>query len=141
VIAFRKLFPCLAIGAFLIGTANEARCDLVYGTPVIQSGQGESGFAGIEFVPGGVCYSDQFLGFFQPSICAAGIPSEPTITYHYGVPVWLQELIQRQDQPTCIVGCDVPPVVEPIPEPASLGLVLIAFGLMLLPRRWKVTRR
>jgi hypothetical protein len=134
VIAFRKLFPCLAIGAFLIGTANEARCDLV-GYQIISSGQGESAFLGIEYRDNGVCYGNSGFGIWEHQICAAGIPQESLI--HYTAPPQLFAY-----PPTC---CTVqePVVVQPTatPEPASLGLVLIAFGLMFLPRRWKVTRR
>jgi hypothetical protein len=129
-IAFRKLFPCLAIGAFLIGTANEARCDLIYGTPIIASGQTESGFAGIEFVPGGVCYSDVFLGFNQIPICAAGLPQEPTIQY--------PPVLHFFAVPTC---CTVAPEpgLQPIPEPSMVYIMWAIFVVVAIRRavaRW-----
>jgi hypothetical protein len=105
---------------------------LIYGPPFIASGQGESAFSVITFSDGGVIYSDSFLGFWQHEIPAAGIPTEPTITY--------PPVLHFYTVPTC---CTVQeqPVESPIPEPASLGLFLIAVALMLLPKRWKVTRR
>ena len=134
----RKLFPALAIGAFLIGPAH---ADLIYGTPFISSGQGESGLAGIEFVPGGVCYADVFLGFPQHRICAAGIPSEPLITYNYPIPPWLREdkpPVFEPPPPGCVGPCAAPPPIdEPtsIPEPALMWAYVVVLAGILWMRK------
>jgi hypothetical protein len=100
---------------------------LIYGTPVIQSGQGESGFAGIEFVPGGVCYGGTFFGFSEIPICAAGVPTEPLI--HYTAPPQLYAVL-----PTC---CTVERPVDtmPIPEPTSMTYILWAIVALVTIRR------
>jgi hypothetical protein len=113
----------------------------IFGNPTIGGGHESNGFGYVEPWDVGVRYNHGSPDYLPPQIdIYAGIDRAVEHVYHYGVPVWLQELIQRQDQPTCIVGCGVPPVVEPIPEPASLGLVLIAVALMVVSQ-WKVTRR
>lgn len=111
-------------------------------TPILSSGQGESGFASIEYLDNGVCYYDEILGFEQHRICASGIPAPNEREYLYSVPAWLTELIERQDRPpvteppSCVIDCEPgePPVVTP--EPGTLALVYVT----LLVGAWRMRR-
>lgn len=115
------------------------------GYQIVSSTQGESAYLDIELRDGGTCYGNSGFGIWEHQVCAAGIP-RIDIDYSYGVPAWITELIERQDKPpvyhppTCVIGCgpDLPPIEQPIPEPATAALCMAALaivGLRLMLRR------